>query len=425
MESMEETVGDLISTCLRAQGTRRVFGEALPGLDHVAVPDADLARLLADADGRIAPRAGVALVDDQVLRLSSRPGTAVDPTVVTDAERLPGMLASWAIGEVHTAVELRLDLDLEAPAPAGAQPLEIQEGGDFFSLNASLSQINLLVLAGPGVVRDGKVAALQEFAARAGVGVLNTWGAKGVFRWDSPHHFGTGGLQERDYELAGFGEADAVIAVGVDDDEAPRERWAHTQVLDVEPWKLPALAFDWPDPARELVHPRLYTELAAALQPLYGSDDLPLSPARAAADLAQVRPDGGLVVADPGPAGLWVARCFPTTEPGSVVVPATPADGFAAAAAWVAGLDGRAAMAITTAPMGDQTRRLLEFAGAQGGPLVLEEWGADSGLGDAESHAGRLDVALQGSGVSVLPTPVDFSLTDVLVGVAGPVVAWT
>jgi Thiamine pyrophosphate enzyme, central domain len=422
---MEQTIGELVSACLRAQGARRVFGGDLPGLDRIAVVEADLARLLADADGRIASRPGVAFVDDQVLRLSSRPGTDVDPTVVTDPERLPGMLASWAVGEVHTTVELRLDLDLDAPAPAGAQPLQMREGGDFFSLNPSLAEIHLLVLAGPGVVRDGKVAGLQEFAARAGVGVLNTWGAKGVFRWDSPHHFGTGGLQELDYELAGFGAADAIVAVGVDDDEAPRERWAHTQVLDVEPWQLPALAFDWPDAVGDPVHPRLYTELAAALQPLYASEELPLSPARAAADLAQVRPDGGVVVADPGPAGLWVARCYPTTEPGSVVVPATVVEGFAAAAAWVAGLDGRPAIGVTTTPLDEQTARMVELAESLGGQLVLEGWGADSGLGDPESHAGRLDVALQSSGVRVLPTPVDFSATQVLVDVAGPVVAWT
>ena len=46
------------------------------------------------------------------------------------------------------------------------------------------------------------------------------------------------------------------------------------------------------------------------------SDRLPLTGPRAAADLAAVVPAGGLVAADPGPAGFWIARTFPTTAPG-------------------------------------------------------------------------------------------------------------
>ena len=48
-----------------------------------------------------------------------------------------------------------------------------------------------VVLAGPGVAREWAVAGLHRFADRASVGVLNTWGAKGVFDWRSPHHLAT------------------------------------------------------------------------------------------------------------------------------------------------------------------------------------------------------------------------------------------
>src|SRR5207244_8306725 len=111
------------------------------------------------------------------------------------------------------------------------------------TLSPTLAEFRTLVLAGPGVVRANQVAALQAFAAQAGVGVVNTWGAKGVFPWNSPHHYGTAGLQARDFELAGFDDAQLVIAVGLDPDEAPAARWAHAQVLDVEPWQLAALAY--------------------------------------------------------------------------------------------------------------------------------------------------------------------------------------
>ena len=142
-----------------------------------------------------------------------------------------------------------------------------------------------------------------------------------------------------------------------------------------------------------------------------------------AAGLAAVRPQGGLVAADPGPAGLWVARAFPTTEPGSVVVPATPARGFAAAAALVAALDGRPAIAVTTGPPDDETHTVLELARALGLPLVLEVWG-DGEAADADAQLDRTSAALASGAVVVEHYPVDFTATEILVDVAGDVVAW-
>ena len=46
-----------------------------------------------------------------------------------------------------------------------------------------------------------RVGALHAFATRAGIGVANTWGAKGVYPWDDPHHLGTVGLQRDDFAL--------------------------------------------------------------------------------------------------------------------------------------------------------------------------------------------------------------------------------
>jgi thiamine pyrophosphate-dependent acetolactate synthase large subunit-like protein len=294
-----------------------------------------------------------------------------------------------------------------------------------YSLNPSLADLHTVVLAGPGVVRQGQTTALQAFAAQAGVGVLNTWGAKGVFRWDSPHHLGTGGLQERDFELAGLPDAELLIAVGIDEDESARARFEHGHVLDVQPESLAALAFGWPPPTRTPERPALYRELSAALASHYTSDDVPLRPARAAGDLAAALPAGALVAADPGPAGLWVARAFPTTEPGSVVVPATVAPGFAVAAAFVAALDGRPAVAVTTDPIDRESELLLDLARALDVPIVVEVWGADAPLSTPADRVGQLVSALQDpAGVDVRAVPVDFGHTRTLVEVAGPVVAW-
>lgn len=426
-----QTVGQLLGRSLQAVGVTRIFGSSasgisgVPGLGHLRVDEPVLASLLADAQGRIIRGPGAALLPQRRLRLSSQPGAVVVPVVLDDPALLPEAIASWSVGSVFGAAELVLDLDLDAPAPRGVEPQVMDHAGQLMTLSPSLADFRMLVIAGPGVVRDNQVAALRAFASQAGVGVVNTWGAKGVFPWDDPHHFGTAGLQARDFELAGFGDAELVIAVGLDRDEAPIGLWAHGQVLDVEPIQLAALAYNWPEPKEVAPYPRLYTELARALEPLYESSRSPLSPARAARDLSLVRPKGGLVAADPGPAGLWVARTFPTVEPGSVVVPSQFVSGFAVAAAMVASLDDRPAIAVTTAPFDPITDALIDLAGSLSSSFVLAEWGADVTWSEATAHKVALRSALDAPGIAHVPTPIDFSQTKVLIEVAGEVIAWS
>jgi hypothetical protein len=440
----DRTVGALLGRCLVALGARRAFaavpnvgpvGSAGPvrtdlGLDLHAVGDPELASLLAAADGRIGPGPGVAVLDGQRLLLTSAPGVAPDVLTVTDPAHLPGALAGWSLGRVHAAVEYVLDVDLEAPAPSGVEPVVIDDtAGEVLTLSPTLADFSMLILAGPGVVRSGHVAGLQELARLTGAGVLNTWGAKGVFPWDDPHHFGTGGMQARDFELAGFDEAELVIATGVDPLESPPERWAgRAQVLEVEPWQLALLAMRWPEPETQLEPPPLYRLLSAALADRYASEEVPLAPARAAADLSAALPAGGLVAADPGPAGLWIARAFPTLVPGSVIVPAARQPGFAVAAAIAASLESRPAVAVTTDPVDPATTALLELARSWNQPFVLEVWGGDGPLASAADHAVDLRAALDRAAAERTAVPLDVPValadTRLLVEVAGEVVAW-
>ncbi len=292
------------------------------------------------------------------------------------------------------------------------------------------------MLAGPGVVRAGPraVQGLQAFAARAGLAVANTWGAKGVFEWNSPHHMSTVGLQARDFELLGFAEADLIIATGVDPDESPRERWAlASEVVEVDPRHLAEHARAWRSPPAEIRPNDFLTRMSAVCQPLFADDRFPMSPGRAVAEVRATMVPGDIVVADPGPAGLWVARSFSTVTLGSVVVPATVGPGFAAAAALAAGLrrPRTPAVAITAGPIGPETVAALEAARSRGVPLVLEVWGeapgamaADVTVAGIDHHRDALRAARAGDGVTVLHVPVDFGDTRLLVEVAGPVVAW-
>jgi Thiamine pyrophosphate enzyme, central domain len=282
----------------------------------------------------------------------------------------------------------------------------------------------LVVLAGPGVVATRSIAGLGAFAAAANVPVANTWGAKGVFPWDSPHHMGTCGLQERDFELLGFAGYDAIVATGVDPAESPRERFALAPVVEVPPTKLGELA-QQVSPTTEPIAPNdLYERLSKVAQPGFVDDRVPLHPARAVADLRATLPAGGVITADPGRAGLWVARTFPTTEPGSVVVPATRARGIAAALALAAALRARPAIAVTTEPLDHTTLAVLELATELGASLVVDVWSAGGPVRRAGDHLTHLETATREPGVAIIDVPVDSSLTRRLVAVAGPVVAW-
>ena len=115
----------LFSRCLRAAGVTRAFrapGHELPapaGIDVIDVPAAELAVLLADADGRLAgapaPRPGLALLPGRRIRLSSQPGEEVLAQPVLEPSELPAAVAGWTVGRVHAALELDVDVDLDAP----------------------------------------------------------------------------------------------------------------------------------------------------------------------------------------------------------------------------------------------------------------------------------------------------------------------
>ena len=167
---------------------------------------------------------------------------------------------------------------------------------------------------GPGVVEAGCVEGLRAFARRAGCGVVNTWGAKGVFRWDDPLHFGTAGLQARDFELAGLADVDVLVTSGLAEAEVTSRPWeGRAEVLDVPPARLADIELTLPPGSLE--RPALYTALAAVVGPMY---DQPGSPPARAAELAGALAAGSVVVATPGLVGFWLARTFPTARPGSV-----------------------------------------------------------------------------------------------------------
>jgi len=283
---------------------------------------------------------------------------------------------------------------------------------------------DLVVLAGPGVVATGNIEGLSAFAAAANVPVANTWGAKGVLRWDSPHHMGTCGLQARDFELLGFAGYDAIVATGIDPAESLPERFALSPVVEVPARELGRLAQQVSAAPGDIRPNDLYARLSKVAQPGYVDERVPLHPARAVADVRSALPSGGVVTGEPGIAGVWVARTFPTTEPGTVVVPATARRGIAAALALNAALRGVPAIAVTIEPLDPTTLAVLKLATELGAALVVDVWGAGGPVRRADDHVAQLQQAVAEPGVTIVDLPVDLSLTRKLVNAAGPVVAW-
>ena len=282
------------------------------------------------------------------------------------------------------------DLGLQPPSTVEA-PLD-PDPTDFGPPDTRLT-----VLAGPGVVHH--LDDLRAFASRVNVSVANTWGAKGAFAWDSPHHMGTCGLQARDFELLGFADFDVILATGIDEAESPWERFALTRAIEVAPAYLGELAESVPRRSTDLEPNALFERLAAVAQPGYVNDAVPRHPARAVMDLKRSLAPGTVVTADPGSAGLWVARTFPTDAPKSVLVPAHRAPGIAAALALILTRRGHDTVAVTTGPIDGVTEAVVELAEQieRAGSFRLEVWGDD----------------------------VDWSRTEELIEAAGEVVAWT
>src|SRR5919205_716242 len=85
--------------------------------------------------------------------------------------------------------------------------------------------INPVVLAGNGVVRARAAPALREFCRATGIAVAETFMGKGLLDHTDPKALGTVGLHSRDYSMAGFEDADVVIAIGYDLVEHSPKHW--------------------------------------------------------------------------------------------------------------------------------------------------------------------------------------------------------
>lgn len=289
-----------------------------------------------------------------------------------------------------------------------------------------------VLIVGGAAVDAGVGPAIADLARRTRTGVLNTWRAKGLFRFDDPAHLGTIGLQRDDLVLAGVaGEQrsfERVVVCGVAEGELP-DGLAGGLPADAEvvaPDDVAALRLDAQDDW--LPRPPLYDALASVCGPKYVADDVPLSPVRATGDLAGWLPSGAVVVAGAGAPGFWLGRTFPTRSPGTVLLPATPEAGFTADA--VAAATGGCVVVLgpgqTTGPeprVPDGRGHPPESAGRGSRWVVMERWLPDGPRLHPAARLEQLGAAVAAGG-GVVDVGVAVDDLDVLEGVAGPAVVW-
>ncbi len=202
---------------------------------------------------------------------------------------------------------------------------------------------NPVALAGNGVVRGGAAPALREFSRATGIKVAETFMAKGVIDHDSVNALGTVGLQARDYALAGFEDADVVIAIGYDLVEHAPKHWNPSRdktiiVIDTVPAEIDANFV----PDVELIGD-LYATLARLGEEARGEghtsgsrrlrelvdgrlaaaaddDAFPASPPRALLEIRKALRRDDILISDVGLHKLWIGRMFPAHLPNTVMI---------------------------------------------------------------------------------------------------------
>lgn len=433
---MQSTVAQAVAAAFQAAGIGGPYGRPFGAMAVLGAPDG-LAELLALAHATVYLQPAVTHAGGGRFVVGASPDGARGESLVvrapSDLQAAARRLEEIVFADPQAVVELRVELDPDDPAPgvpAGRQPVDVDLPAPSPEATSALEHAeNPVVLAGPGVLRDG-VSGLHALAGAGDLGVLNTWGAKGVFHWRSRHHWATVGLQARDLQLCGLWDSDLVVMTGLDPSETPPEVATLPNALAVAPGALGALAEQCGQTRRELAMPPLRARLAAVTEEGWRQTARPLAPSAVTRNYAWCTTGRGFVAADPGTAGFWIARTLPTTRVGEARVPGRPrTEGFGVACALVARMarferPGARVLAVADAPLCERSAELLELAGSWEVPLAVELWDPDGPSLSAEAHLDRVLAMAGSTRTSVTSVATDPTQLARIEAVAGPVVAW-
>jgi acetolactate synthase I/II/III large subunit len=400
----QRKASDVFVECLEAEGVRHVFG--IPGeetldlneslsrssIEFVPVRHEQGGAYMADVHGRLTGHAGVCLgtlgpgalnlvtaVADafldraplvaltgqgdlermhkeshqyidllRVMRPITKWNARIsDPAIIPEVVRKAFKVAE---GEKPGATHIELPEDVMA-AEIDAEPLprrrqvrpepaarELLRAADLIR-----GAIQPVALAGNGVVRGNAAPALREFVRATGIPVAETFMGKGVLPPDSPKALGSVGLQAGDYSMAGFDEADLVLAIGYDLVEQSPEVWNPRRdkriiCIDTEPAETDAYFMPeveligdiYPvlgrlgEECRHVPHQggsaKLREVVLGRFEQAKDDDAFPVQPPRALWEIRRALGRTDILISDVGLHKLWIGRMFPAYEPNTVLI---------------------------------------------------------------------------------------------------------
>src|SRR4051794_8704697 len=395
---------DVFVECLEAEGVKHVFG--IPGeetldlneslaessVEFVPVRHEQGGAYIADVWGRLTGRAGVCLgtlgpgatnlvtaVADAFLdraplvaltgqgdleRMHKESHQYIDIVSVmqpitkwnarlTDPEIIPEVVRkAFKVAESEkpgaTHIELPedvMEMDIEAEPLPRRKPVQPEPAARELLRAADIIRgaLNPVALAGNGVVRAGAAPALREFTRSTGIPVAETFMGKGVTDAEDPKSLGSVGLQAGDYAMAGFEEADVVIAIGYDLVEQAPSTWNPKRdktVVCID--SLPAEIDDHYVPEVELIgdiyhvlsrlseecrhvphsggSQRLRDVVMGRFEAAKDDDHFPMQPPRALYEIRKALGREDILVSDVGLHKLWIGRIYPAHEPNTVLI---------------------------------------------------------------------------------------------------------
>src|SRR5919112_1706138 len=203
--------------------------------------------------------------------------------------------------------------------------------------------LNPVALAGNGVIRAGAAPALREFVRATGIPVAETFMGKGLLPPDNPKALGSVGLQSGDYMMAGFDDADVVLAIGYDLVEHSPEHWNPSRdkkVICID--SVPAEIDEYFVPEVELIgdiyhvltrlgeecrhvphqggSTKLRDVVLGRFEQAKDDDAFPVQPPRALWEIRRALGRDDVLISDVGLHKLWIARMFPAYEPNTVLI---------------------------------------------------------------------------------------------------------
>ena len=395
---------DLFVECLEAEGVKHVFG--IPGeetldlneslshssIEFVPVRHEQGGAYMADVYGRLTGHAGVCLgtlgpgalnlvtaVADAFLdraplvaltgqgdleRMHKESHQYIDLLRVmrpitkwnarlTDAAIIPEVVRKafkLAEGEKPGATHIELPEDvMEEQIDAGplprSRPVRSEPAARELLRAADLvrAAITPVVLAGNGVVRAKGAPALREFVRATGIPVAETFMGKGLIPVDNPKWLGSVGLQSGDYNMAGFDEADLVLAIGYDLVEHSPEHWNPRRdkkiiCIDSVPAEIDAFFIPEVELIGDIYHvltrlgeecrhvphqggsTKLRDVVLGRFEQAKDDDAFPVQPPRALYEIRKALGRDDILISDVGLHKLWIGRMFPAYEPNTVLI---------------------------------------------------------------------------------------------------------